>query len=134
MQKENPCCPLCSREFDQENDVQDLIDELTQKIRKVPDEMTDNDTKLQEKELKINKLMMLKPKYDRLSVLKNEEIPALRLDLERIENKIKKVRKELEDLANQISVPQKDETTCSTIQVNFLNIPFSLITLKYFMY
>lgn len=116
FQKHKPCCPVCHRDFERDDDVQKLIEEYTNEVQRLPDKINENSTSLEEKQAKYNRLLTLKPKYSRISELKNQEIPELRSKLETIEVDLKKTRKELEDLKKQIAEPQKDEATCVSIQ------------------
>lgn len=39
FQKEDPCCPLCHRNFDNQDEVSDLTTELKMKLRRLPAEI-----------------------------------------------------------------------------------------------
>lgn len=117
LKKVEPCCPLCNRNFEHRDDAQSLIDELTGKIREVPNRLERNNATLEEKQELYNKLLKLEPVYKSISTLKNKEIPNLVSDLEKTETKLKTLRNELDELSNEILGPQTDEAICSSIQV-----------------
>lgn len=88
----------------------------------MPSRLNENKQILEQKQGKYNKLLTLRPTYEQLSVLKNDEIPRLRTSLEKTEASLKKTRKEVEELENDIYAPQTDEAICRSIQVMKCNV------------
>lgn len=116
LQKSQPCCPLCHRDFPRQSEAQDLVEELTSKLEEVPSKLTENKDLLEEKQMKYNKLLTLRSKYDQIVTLKNETIPDMRKEQEVIELSIKKIRKEIDEINVQILPCQTDEAICLSMQ------------------
>ncbi|KAK6618741.1 hypothetical protein RUM43_013132 [Polyplax serrata] len=115
LQKSQPCCPLCHRDFEQQNEARSLVDELMGKIREVPNKLQENKSQLEERQSKYNKLLTLKSKHNEISHLKEKEIPGLRSELEKVESTLKKVQKELADIGKEMNGPQSDEALCLSL-------------------
>ncbi|KAL0276884.1 UNVERIFIED_CONTAM: hypothetical protein PYX00_004352 [Menopon gallinae] len=116
LQKSQPCCPLCHRDFPRQSEAQDLVEELTTKLEEVPSKLTENKDLLEEKQTKYNKLLTLRSKYDQIVTLKNETIPEMRKEQEAVESSIKKIRKEIDEINVEILPCQTDEAICLSMQ------------------
>lgn len=108
---------MCHRDFDQQNEVDSLVEELMGKIREVPTRLQENKNQLEEKQMKYNKMLELRSKYEQISSFREAEIPHLRSELENVGSLIKKVQKELSDVGNEINSLQSVEALCISLQV-----------------
>lgn len=134
LQKSQPCCPLCHRDFEQQNEARSLVDELMGKIREVPNKLQENKSQLEERQSKYNKLLTLKSKHDEISHLKEKEIPGLRSELEKVESTLKKVQKELADIGKEMNGPQSDEALCLSLLVGCCSLMGSIHIIEDCMY
>uniref|UniRef100_T1HS80 DNA repair protein RAD50 n=1 Tax=Rhodnius prolixus TaxID=13249 RepID=T1HS80_RHOPR len=116
LQKQDPCCPLCHRGFQQEEEITKLISELTLKVREVPSKLRTNKEQLDSTQEKYKTLLQLKPKYEKLAVLKSIEIPQLQAQLDKKEKKLLLSREVLNQLKLDIEGPQSDEAVARSMQ------------------
>ncbi|KAK9503124.1 hypothetical protein O3M35_011757 [Rhynocoris fuscipes] len=116
LQKQDPCCPLCHRGFSEEDEVTKLISELTLKVREVPSKLRSNKEQLDSLQEKYKNLLQLKPRYEKIAVLKSMEIPKLEAELEKTEKKLIVLKEELSQLKTEIESPQSDEALAKSIQ------------------
>ncbi|XP_055958818.1 DNA repair protein RAD50 [Patella vulgata] len=77
LEKTDPCCPLCHRGFETEEDVRQLILELQDKLRRVPSRLNKAEKDLEEYQTKYDNMTQLKPlrenKTDELQAKENDE-------------------------------------------------------------
>ncbi|XP_014291153.1 DNA repair protein RAD50.L isoform X2 [Halyomorpha halys] len=108
LQQKEPSCPLCHRGFTKEDEVTELIKELTLKVKEVPSKLRANRDNLESMQEKHKNLLQLKPKFDKLSAMKFTEIPNLESDLKKLEKKLGSAREALEILQNDLQQPETD--------------------------
>ncbi|XP_014249009.1 DNA repair protein RAD50 [Cimex lectularius] len=116
LQERDPCCPLCNREFTAENEVTSIINELSIKVKEVPTKLRENKNNLNACQEKYNSLLQLKPKYEKLSVMKSTEIPTLEEEVRKSEKKILALKESIILLSNEIEGPQCDEAMAKGMQ------------------
>uniref|UniRef100_A0A069DZS5 DNA repair protein RAD50 n=2 Tax=Panstrongylus megistus TaxID=65343 RepID=A0A069DZS5_9HEMI len=116
LQKQDPCCPLCHREFQQEEEITKLISELTLKVREVPSKLRTNKEQLDFTQEKYKTLLQLKPKYEKLAVLRSTEIPQLEAQLEKKEKKLILSKEIVSKLKSGLEGPQSDEAIAKSMQ------------------
>ncbi|CAH2096290.1 unnamed protein product [Euphydryas editha] len=80
--KDNNCCPLCNRGFDNETEVTDLISQLTTQVLNVPAQLEKVTEELQKTSAKKDDLLSLRSLNDKITSLKETEIPELEKKLE----------------------------------------------------
>ncbi|ESP01817.1 hypothetical protein LOTGIDRAFT_139012 [Lottia gigantea] len=68
LEKDSPCCPLCHRDFDNEQDVRELILELQNKLRMVPGKIQKSEKDLEEYQKKYDNMTQLKPLKENVSL------------------------------------------------------------------
>ncbi|VDI79249.1 DNA repair protein RAD50 [Mytilus galloprovincialis] len=91
LEKDDPCCPLCHREFDTDQEVKELVIELKNKLRMVPAKLQKAEKDLDEFRKKYDSMMQLKPlKENESSKLKTEV-----KDLRRSERQLNEKKNEL---------------------------------------
>lgn len=116
LQQEEPCCPLCHREFQAAEEVAELIEELNGKVRDFPSMLSEKTTQVAALQEKQNRLQQLKPTYERISKLKDVDIPELKSQLETTENRLNKAKQSLTSLKAELVKPQSDEILAKKIQ------------------
>ncbi|XP_023226241.1 DNA repair protein RAD50-like [Centruroides sculpturatus] len=61
LKNRSPCCPLCHRGFEEEEQALELISDLERKMKMVPSQLDIKETGIKENQLKLNALMELRP-------------------------------------------------------------------------
>ncbi|CAL1284740.1 unnamed protein product [Larinioides sclopetarius] len=113
LKKPRPCCPLCTRSFQQANEAQSLISDLQKKLLNVPNHLEQKTQLIAEKEKLLNKMLELKPVKEAISALLEKEIPELEHKLEAATEDISKSSakiSELEEVLDNICSDMKTAT------------------------
>lgn len=112
--KEDDCCPLCHRDFGTKEDVEMLIQELEDKVKRVPQKLSEAKKKLEKEEKMYEKMVALKPLKDQAN--------AARVMLDKMKEEMEADRKEIETLKNGLEsnsellqVTSCDEETASSV-------------------
>ncbi|XP_050538182.1 DNA repair protein RAD50 [Daktulosphaira vitifoliae] len=116
LEAEKPCCPLCHRSFGTVDDVTELINDLSIRVQKIPDELENTVSQLETFLEKQTNLHELKPIYTRISLLSVTDIPNLKNEIVNIEVKMKNCREELSQLSENNSKLEVDESNTKAIQ------------------
>lgn len=95
-------CPLCSREFDEPSEVEELVKELKNRIEGYPTTKEDLDRKILEKKEKHGSLIQLRPQVESAERLSHREIPEMQTELNRLENHLKAMQAEQETEKEEI--------------------------------
>lgn len=101
--EDQPCCPLCHKDLNR-MEVGDLSDELSDKIRTLPEDIARSERLLKESRLKYEKLLGLRKHVSLVEKLKSTSIPQVKEDIKKIETelslgqeKVKKATRDLEE-------------------------------------
>lgn len=116
LEKEEPCCPLCHREFDTEQEVRELVLELKEKLRMVPNKLQRAEKDLDEFQKKYDSLNQLKPLRENMESLKSKDIPTLQKGLKKGSDEIQKLREQLTDIEDVLSTKENDEAMAKLVQ------------------
>lgn len=116
LQQEEPCCPLCHREFQAAEEVAELIEELNGKVRDLPSVLSEKTAQVAAAQEKQNRLQQLKPIHERISKVKEVEIPELKSQLETTEDCLNTAKQSLASLKAELAKPQADEILAKKIQ------------------
>lgn len=76
--RQSPCCPLCKRHFEELELVNRLIEDLETKMRVLPEELKKKTREIDDREHKFNDMQRLKGEEDKMSKLRNNELPEVR--------------------------------------------------------
>ncbi|CAG2254952.1 RAD50 [Mytilus edulis] len=98
LEKDDPCCPLCHREFDTDQEVKELVIELKNKLRMVPAKLQKAEKDLDEFRKKYDSMMQLKPLKENISTLTSKEIPELKTKLKKLNEDIGTLRTTIEEV------------------------------------
>ncbi|XP_014671867.1 PREDICTED: DNA repair protein RAD50-like [Priapulus caudatus] len=71
-------CPLCRRAFPEPRDVDELVQDLNNKLRLVPNQLDMKEKAIAEQQVKYGTLLQLKPQKEQMATLSQKEVPALR--------------------------------------------------------
>ncbi|XP_046965547.1 DNA repair protein RAD50 [Vanessa cardui] len=105
--KDNKCCPLCNRGFDAENEITDLISQLTTQVLNVPAKLEKVTEELQRASAKKDDLLSLRSLNDKIVSLKDKEIPQLEKRLDEVEKQISSLSEEVEELSLSAAEPER---------------------------
>ncbi|XP_070557933.1 DNA repair protein RAD50.L-like [Ptychodera flava] len=122
LQKTDPRCPLCHRRFDSEQEIQELIEELQSKLRKVPENLIKKENEIEKQEKKKSSMLELKPVKESMKKLAAQDIPDLKSKLSSLNTEIEKLRQEVNDTEDNMSMLQVDESTAKEIEPDALMI------------
>ncbi|KAF6215060.1 hypothetical protein GE061_009809 [Apolygus lucorum] len=126
LKKDEPCCPLCKRDFAAEEEVNKLISELSLKMREVPSKLRQNKEQLDQVQEKYEKLLQLKSKHDKVGALKNAEIPALENNLVRSNSELATLKATRSSIQDELEAPQTLESMGKSIQSDIIQLERSL--------
>lgn len=107
------CCPLCHKDVDVFA-KDDLVTELSDKIRRLPDKISQQEIQIKRDEQKFNDLLKLEPTIQRVETLKNE-LPKMKTDLKTFEDKIKEIESNLEDNEISLTVPEANVSLANSM-------------------
>ncbi|XP_061165388.1 DNA repair protein RAD50-like [Saccostrea echinata] len=116
LEKQDPCCPLCHREFDTDQEVKELIIELKNKLRMVPSKLQKSEKDLDEYRTKYDAMNQLKPLKENIAVLENKELPQLKNKLKQINEEITKLREDIQTKEEELSIQEQDDEMAKQIQ------------------
>ncbi|GAB6026870.1 DNA repair protein rad50 [Chamberlinius hualienensis] len=114
LKRPDPCCPLCHRDFKDQQDVEELITDLNTKVTALPRELDSKQKSIEDSQRKCNKLSEMRPVKIQIEKL-NKEIPLLKSDLKNFESQIETCRNELSDLDEELMVKHSDESTAANM-------------------
>lgn len=79
LSEENPCCPLCHRGFQQQNEATNLIEEMeTDIIRNQPDRLKKCEKELKVQQQKYDNMLQLKPVVENIIYREENELKKLK--------------------------------------------------------
>ncbi|XP_033743546.1 DNA repair protein RAD50-like [Pecten maximus] len=116
LEQEEPCCPLCRREFDTEQETKELVLELKEKLRQVPTKLRKAEKDLMEFEKKYDAMMQLKPLRENMSVLEEKEIPETKSKVRKTNEEIEKLRSAISDFTDDHETKEQDHDMAKQIQ------------------
>ncbi|KAM3965158.1 DNA repair protein rad50 [Aphomia sociella] len=114
--KDNNCCPVCSRGFDNESEVADLISQMTTQVMNVPSKLEKVTEELQRASAKKDELISMKSLNDKIITLKETDIPQLEKRLKDIEQKITSLSESVEELSMTLIEPEQKLQTAKQLQ------------------
>lgn len=115
LEKQNPCCPLCHRSFDTDQEVRELVLELQDKLRMVPSKLEKADKEVDELQDKYDALMQLKPLRENMEILEGQDLPQLRTSVNGCQEEIKKLRQQIMEIEEELKVKEEDDNMSKQI-------------------
>ncbi|XP_048478309.1 DNA repair protein RAD50 isoform X2 [Plutella xylostella] len=113
--QENNSCPLCSRGFEAQNEVTELLSDLTTKVMNVPSKLEKVTEELQKASAEKDHLLTLKTLNEKITQLKEKDIPALETRLEEADKKIAELTASVEELTVGQAEPERKLATAKQI-------------------
>uniref|UniRef100_A0A336K089 CSON012527 protein n=1 Tax=Culicoides sonorensis TaxID=179676 RepID=A0A336K089_CULSO len=105
---ERSCCPLCHNEMSG-NGKNELIDELDEKIRSLPDKVRQQQQQLERDEKKHFELLKLEKTIENTKKLKSETTDMTQ-QLRELDEKIKQMESDIEDSEMCLACPEEDKS------------------------
>ncbi|EZA56610.1 DNA repair protein RAD50 [Ooceraea biroi] len=105
---EDPCCPLCHRNFQEKDKVTDLIREMERDIiRNQPDRLKQYEEELKTQQEKYDNMLQLKPVVEKVIQCEENDLKKLEEKLEKTKNSLKQSKMAVKDLETSKEVPDK---------------------------
>ncbi|XP_030837044.1 DNA repair protein RAD50 [Strongylocentrotus purpuratus] len=109
LQRTDALCPLCHRGFDSGVEVQELVQELQDKLRLAPSKLAEKERTITKQREKSDRLLVLRPIKDAAKKLSEREIPDLKLKLSAVNADIEKLNATVMEAEDNVSMLQVDE-------------------------
>ncbi|KFM68089.1 DNA repair protein RAD50, partial [Stegodyphus mimosarum] len=122
LEKPRPCCPLCTRAFQAEEEAQSLIKDLQRKLQSVPATLDQKTKLIASKEKILSQMLELKPIKETASVLAEKEIPELKKKIEAVTADITKSTSKINELEEVLDDINSDLKTASNIIPDVIQI------------
>lgn len=103
---DQPCCPLCHKDLNR-HEVGGLKEELHDEITKLPENIKIAESQHKVWSSKLEKLLSLKPKVERLDEVRCKVIPLFNAECEEMETKLKAAQDELKEIEKEAQVPKE---------------------------
>ncbi|XP_022086826.1 DNA repair protein RAD50-like [Acanthaster planci] len=130
LQRAEAQCPLCHRGFDGQSEVDELVQELQDKLRMAPAKMAEKDKSIQQSRAKYDKLIELKPVKDSMTKLADHEIPELKSKLAAVNADIAKLKTALSDEEEVLSILEVDVSMANEMKPDIWQMDSCLRELK----
>ncbi|XP_045773017.1 DNA repair protein RAD50 [Maniola jurtina] len=114
--KDNNCCPLCNRGFDNETEVTDLISQLTTQVMNVPGKLEKVTEELQKASAKKDDLLAMRSLNDKIVSLKEKDIPQLETRLIEADKEIATLTETMEEMSMSLLEPEQKLASTRQIQ------------------
>lgn len=77
LKEEDPCCPLCHREFDKRETVMNLLKEMETEVQSHPNRLKECEVQLKIQQEKYDKMLQLKPVVEKIIITEEIELDKL---------------------------------------------------------
>ncbi|KAK2581137.1 hypothetical protein KPH14_007949 [Odynerus spinipes] len=108
LTKEDPCCPLCHRDFEKSYKIDTLITKMEDEIKNQPDTLKQCEARLKVEQKKYDTMLQLKPVVEKISQLEDVEIPRLEEILEETKEKLTRQKEIIQEKERLKATPEKD--------------------------
>ncbi|CAB3360173.1 Hypothetical predicted protein [Cloeon dipterum] len=116
LKKDDPCCPLCHRDFAAQKESEKLIQELNSKMKDYPSKMKECAESQQKLQQKLSQLQQLIPSQKKIDNLRSNEIPQLRDQIEDLEMSLAAANAEESSASGKLKVPEKILSVAETLR------------------
>lgn len=104
--EDQPCCPLCHKDLNR-SEIGGLRDELHHEITKLPENIKNAENQYKVWSGKLEKLLSLKPKVERLNEIRCNVIPLYDAECDEMEVSLKAAQNELKENEKEAQVPKE---------------------------
>ena len=122
LERNNPSCPLCSRGFQQAQEIRELILKLQEQLRKVPANKRKAEEEMETYQQKYDEIMQLKPVKEAAGNIRDRDIPGLKTKLKKSDDEIKSLKKEVESREEECVLMEGDLQTAKSLQPDIVDM------------
>ncbi|GFR80127.1 DNA repair protein RAD50, partial [Elysia marginata] len=122
LERNNPTCPLCSRGFQQAQEIRELILKLQEQLRKVPANKRKAEEEMETYQQKYDEIMQLRPVKDAAGNIRERDIPALKSKLKKLDEEIKCLKKDVESKEEECVLMEGDLQTAKSLQPDVVDM------------
>lgn len=106
FKKQDPCCPLCHRNFDESYNMDALIKEMENDIENQPEILKRCEADLKMQQNKYDTMLQLKPIIEKISQLEDVEIPKLEGNLVNTKEQLTKQQASIQEKEKLKAIPE----------------------------
>ncbi|XP_037076450.1 LOW QUALITY PROTEIN: DNA repair protein RAD50-like [Pollicipes pollicipes] len=115
-------CPLCHRDFETPGEAAELVDELRRKMDGLPREILEADEKKRRAKERYDDLLTLRPKHDHLQRLRENELPAVRAQLEEAQAELRALQQSHAALQQQAQETERHRRMADELRTDVSRI------------
>ncbi|XP_041462999.1 DNA repair protein RAD50-like [Lytechinus variegatus] len=130
LQRSEALCPLCHRGFDSGEEVQELIQELQDKLRLAPSKLAEKERAITKQREKSDRLLALRPIKDAVTKLSDREIPDLKMKLSAVNADIEKLNATISEAEDELGMLQVDEAMARDMIPDIQTLEKTLMELR----
>ncbi|GFO47553.1 DNA repair protein rad50 [Plakobranchus ocellatus] len=122
LERNNPTCPLCSRGFQQAQEIRELILKLQEQLRKVPANMRKAEEDMETFQRKYDEIVQMRPVQEAAGTMRDRDIPALKTKLKKLDEEMKSLKQELEAKEEECVLLEGDLQTAKSLQPDIVDM------------
>ena len=122
LERNNPTCPLCSRGFQQAQEIRELILKLQEQLRKVPANKRKAEEEMETHQKRYDEMMQLRPVKEAAGNIRDKDIPGLKTRQRKLEEEIKSLRREVETKEEECLLMEGDLQTAKSLQPDIVDM------------
>lgn len=122
LERNNPTCPLCSRGFQQAQEIRELILKLQEQLHKVPANKRKAEEEMETYQQKYDEMMQLRPVKEAAGNIRERDVPALKTKLTDLEKEIKGLKREVENKEEECVLMEGDLQTAKSLQPDIVDM------------
>ncbi|XP_059141794.1 DNA repair protein RAD50-like [Physella acuta] len=122
LEKNNPCCPLCQRGFQQAQEVRELILKLQEQLRKVPISLRKAEEDMEKYQKKYDDIMQLRPIQENADKIQDIEIPNLKEKIKKLDEDIKHIKENLQTKEDEFSMLEDSLQTAKSFEPDVIDM------------
>lgn len=123
--RQKDCCPLCHRDFITKDEVSLLIEELEEKVSRIPEKLKGVEKKLVDQEHLHDQMIQLQPQVDQANASRTE-LEKIRAQMEEEIKELQSIDMDIENKTELLEMTQSDEETAMSMQGDIITIENNL--------
>lgn len=125
-------CPLCHRAFEEAEETEELLRELKEMVEAMPAQKADYDRRITEKKEHHEQLLQLRPVALSAAKLAETEIPQLRTEIDRLEERSAAIKNELKETERTAEVFRNQEDVGKKAQADIIQLDALKVRKRFF--
>ncbi|XP_013776467.1 DNA repair protein RAD50-like [Limulus polyphemus] len=130
LQRENPCCPLCQRHFEEDQESKDLLRDVQRKLQMIPSQLDIKQRNLTEQQERLDKMLELRPVREAMVELSEKKIPDVKIKISQLNKEIESLLKDITEMEETLDAKQMDRETAASIQPDVILLDQSNVELQ----